>query len=136
VCLVGRRLAVVGEVDVHRVHADRLGAAQVVQRPVARDAVEPRPHVEGALVGHHRVEGGGEDLLQDVLGVLARAQHVPAKGQQARLVASDERLIGGLVAAPGERHQPLVALQAQERGWATEAFGTEVLECLDFHARG
>ena len=57
----------------------------------------------GAVVGHHRVERGGEDLLQHVLGVLARAEHVPAEGEQARLVAPDERLVGGLVAAPGER---------------------------------
>ena len=104
-----------GEVDVHRVHADRGGAAQVVERAVARDPVQPRPHVDLALVGEHRVEGGGEDLLQHVLGVLARAEHVAAEGQQARLVARAERLEGGVLAAAGERDQALVGLQAQQR---------------------
>ena len=111
----------VGEVDVHRVHADRGGAAQVVQRAVARDPVEPRAHVDLALVGEDRVEGGGEDLLQDVLGVLARAQHVPAEGEQARLVARAERLEGGVLAAAGERDQALVGLQAQQRRRAAQA---------------
>jgi len=49
--LVRRRLAALGEVDVHRVHADRRRPAQVVQRAVARDPVEPGPHVDLAIVG-------------------------------------------------------------------------------------
>ena len=80
--LVGRRLAALGEVDVHRVDADRLLAAQVVQRAVAGDPVEPRPHVDRAVVAEDRVERGGEDLLQDVLRVLARAEHVAAEREQ------------------------------------------------------
>ena len=87
----------------------------MVERAVARDPVQPRPHVDLALVGEHRVEGGGEHLLQDVLGVLARAEHVPAEGQQARLVARAEDLEGGVLAAAGERDQALVRLQAQQR---------------------
>jgi hypothetical protein len=81
--LVGRRRAVLGEVDVHRVDAQRLDAAQVVEAAVARDAIEPRARVDRPLVGEDRVEGGGEDLLEDVLGVLARAEHVAAEGEQA-----------------------------------------------------
>ena len=87
--------------DVHRVDADRLRAAQVVQGAVARDPVQPRPHVDRPLVGEHRVERGGEDLLQHVLGVLARGEHVAAEREQPRLVARDERLERGLVAPPG-----------------------------------
>ncbi len=113
--------AVLGEVDVHRVHADRGGAAQVVERAVARDPVQPRPHVDRALVGEHRVEGGGEHLLQDVLGVLARAQHVPAEGEQAGVVAREERLEGGVLAAAGQRDQALVRLQAQQRAGPSQA---------------
>ena len=113
--------AVFGEVDVHRVHADGGGAAQVVERAVAGDAVEPGPDVDLALVGEDRVEGGGEDLLQDVLGVLARAEHVAAEGQQARLVARAQRLEGGVMAPAGEGDQPLVGLQAQQRGRAAQA---------------
>ena len=48
----------------------RLRAAQVVERAVARDPVQPRAHVDLAVVREHRVEGGREDLLQHVLGVL------------------------------------------------------------------
>ena len=47
-------------------------------------------HVDLALVGEDRVERGREDLLEDVLGVLARAEHVPAEGEQPRLVARAE----------------------------------------------
>ena len=112
-----------------------LRAAQVVERAVARDPVEPRPHVDRPLVGDHRVEGGGEDLLEHVLGVLARAEHVPAEGEQARLVAGDERLEGGLVAAPGQRDEPLVGLQPQQRRGAAEAVRAGVGEGRDFHVR-
>ncbi len=81
--LLAGRDAPFGEVDVHRVHADGRGAAQVVERAVARDPVEPRPHIDLALVGEDRVEGGREDLLQHVLGVLLGGEHVPAEGEQA-----------------------------------------------------
>ena len=101
--------------DVHRVDADRLRAAQVVERAVARDAVEPRPHVDRPLVGEHRVERGGEDLLQHVLGVLLGAEHVAAEREQPRLVAADERLEGAVVAAPDERDEPLVRLETEQR---------------------
>ena len=89
----------------------------------------------GAVVGHQRVEGGGEDLLQHVLGVLARAEHVAAEGQQARLVARDQRLVGGLVAAPGQRDEALVALEAQQRRRAAKAVGVGMGEGRGFHAR-
>ena len=75
----------------------------------------------GALVGEHRVEGGREDLLQDVLGVLARAEHVPAEGEQAGVVAREERLKGGVLAASRKRDQPLVGLQAQQRAGPSQA---------------
>jgi hypothetical protein len=44
------------------------GTAQLVQRAVAHQAVEPRAHREGAIVLAHRAVGLGEDLLDDVLG--------------------------------------------------------------------
>ena len=40
---------------------------------------------------------------------------MPAEGQQARLVAGDQRLERVLVPAPDERDQALVGLQAQQR---------------------
>ena len=72
------------------------------------------------------LNGGGEDLLQDVLGVLARAEHVPAEGQQPRLVAGDERLEGGLVAAAGQRDEPLVAREPEQRRRPAQTGGTGV----------
>ena len=94
--------------DVHRVDADRCGAAQVVERAVASDPIQPRAHVDLALVGKDRVEGGRENLLQHILGILARAEHVTAEGQQARLVARAQRLERGVLAAAGHRNQTLV----------------------------
>jgi hypothetical protein len=108
-------------VHIHRVHADRRVAAQVVERAVARYAVEPRAHVDLALVGEDRVECGGEDLLQNVLGVLARVEHVPAEGQQAGLIARAERLEGCGLTAAGERDQLLVRLKAQQGRRASKA---------------
>jgi hypothetical protein len=128
------RLAVVGEVHVHRVHADRLLAAQVVQRAVARDPVQPRAHVDRPVVGEQRIERRGEDLLQHVLGVLLGGEHVAAEGKQARLVARDERLVGRLVALPGQSDEPLVALKAQQRR-RTSYPEVWMFECGGFHAR-
>ncbi len=127
-------MPLLGEVDVHRVDADGGCAAQVVERAVAGDAVEPGPHVDLALVGEHGVEGGGEHLLEDVLGVLARAEHVPAEGQQAGLIARAEDLEGGVLAAAGERDQPLVGLQAQQgRRPAQARDAAGVCECGYLH---
>jgi hypothetical protein len=131
--LVRGREAVLGEVDVHRVHADRLRPAQVVERAVARDPVQPRAHVDLALVGQDRVEGRGEDLLQHVLGILLGGQHVAAEGQQARLVTPDERLERVVVAAADEGDQPLVGLQPQQRRAPVYGRCSGVSERRDFH---
>ncbi len=129
--------AVLGEVDVHAVHADGGGAAQMVEGAVAGDAVEPGPHVDLALVCEHGVEGGGEHLLEDVLGVLTRAEHVAAEGQQARLVARAERLEGGRLALAGERYEALVGLQAQQSRRAAQArHGAGMWESGDLHGNG
>ncbi len=118
-----------GQVDVHRVDADRLHAAQVVEAAVARDPIEPRAHVDLALVREDRVEGSREDLLQHVLGILARAEHVPAEGVQARLVARDERFERSVVAATHERDQAFVRLETEQRGPAVQAPDSCVFEC-------
>jgi hypothetical protein len=74
----------------------------------------PRARVDRALVGEHRVEGRGEDLLEHVLGVLGGAEHVAAEGEQARLVALHERLERPVLALAGERDQLLVALEPEQ----------------------
>ncbi len=88
--------------------------AQVVEAAVAGDPVEPGAEVDLALVGEHRPVGVDEDLLQDVFGVLRRAQHLAAEAEQAALVAVDDRLEGAGVAAPRHRDQLLVALQFEQ----------------------
>jgi hypothetical protein len=55
----------------------------VVEAAVAGDPVEPRARVDRPLVGEHRRVRLDEDLLEHVLGVLGRAQHVAAERQQA-----------------------------------------------------
>jgi hypothetical protein len=126
--LVGRRRAALGQVDVHRVDADRLRAPQVVERAVARDPVQPRPHVDRTVVREHRVEGGGEDLLQHVLRVLLGGQHVAAEGEEPRLVARHQRLERRLVATPRERDETLVRLQSEQGRTTMEAGGAGVLK--------
>jgi hypothetical protein len=101
---------------VHRVEPRRDRAPQVVQAPVARDAVEPRARVDRPVVGEHRVEGGGEHLLQNVLGILGGAEHVAAEGEQPRLVTLEQRVEGAVVPAPDEGDQLLVALEPEKRG--------------------
>jgi len=96
----------------HPAVRERPAAGDVPQAHVARDPVEPGPHVDLALVGDDRAVGRGEHLLQHVLGVLPRAQHVAAEGQEARAIALDERLEGGLVAYANELYQTLVAVEA------------------------
>ena len=56
---------------------------EVVEAAVARDPVEPRAHVDGALVGDHRGVRLDEHLLEHVLGVLGGAKHVAAESEQA-----------------------------------------------------
>ena len=96
--------------DVHRVLALGHGAAQVVEAAVAGDPVEPRPHVDLALVLEHRRVGVGEDLLEDVLGVLAALQHRLAEAEQAGVVAVEQRLEGAVVAGPDQLDEALVGL--------------------------
>ena len=101
--------------DVHRVHPDGLDPPKVIEAPVAGDPVEPGTDVDRPLVGQDRVEGGGEDLLEHVLGVLPGAEEVPAEGEKPGVVARDQHLKGGVVAPAQQRDQPLIGLQAQQR---------------------
>jgi hypothetical protein len=107
----------------HQVHRFlRVGGrfAQVVEAAVAGDPVEPRPQVDLALVAEHRAVGVDEDLLQDVLGVLGRAEHLPAEAEKPALVAVDDGLECAGVAAAHHRDQASVPLQLEQRGAAGE----------------
>ena len=104
---------VLGEVRIHRVDPDSGRSAEMVEAAVASDPVEPGPDVDLTPVGEDRVEGGREDLLQNILGVLARAEHVAAKREQADLVATDERLEGLVLATADQCDEALIGLEAQ-----------------------
>jgi hypothetical protein len=89
----------------------------VVDATVVGDAVQPRPHVHVAPVGAQRSVGADEDVLQHVLGVLARsrAQHLTHIGEQPLAVAvvdHPERLVA---AGPEQREQLLVRTQTEQR---------------------
>src|SRR5204862_7960136 len=88
---------------------------EVIEAAVPGDAVEPGPRVDRPLVGEDRVVGGREDVLQDVLGVFLRAEHVAAEGEEPGPVAREENLEGGVVAVPEKADQALVGLQAKQR---------------------
>ena len=99
---------------VHRLLGVGGRLAQVVEGAVAGDPVQPGPQVDLALVGKHRPVGVYEDLLQDVLGILGGAEHLPAEPEQSPLVAIDDRLVGAGVARPGHRDQSLVPLEFEQ----------------------
>ena len=63
-----------------------------------------------------------------VLGLLARAEHVAAEGEQRRRVALEGDLEGGLAAALDLLHEPVVAGQAQQ---APRAHGAPASACGD-----
>jgi hypothetical protein len=64
--------------------------------------------------------GVDEDLLEDVLGVLAALQHRAAEGQEAGLVPVDEDLEGTVVAGPDQRDEAFVTLELEDRGAPSE----------------
>ena len=103
--------------DLEDVGGRRDRAAQVVDAAVVGDAVQPGAQVDVALVGAQRAVGADEDVLQHVLGVLARAgaQHLAHVGEQPLAVAvvdDAERLVA---AGAEQREQLLVGAQAQQR---------------------
>jgi hypothetical protein len=55
-----------------------------------------------------------EDLLEHVLGVLGRAQHVAAEREEARVVAIEEDLEGVLVAGADHRDEARVSLKFEQ----------------------
>ena len=56
--------------------------------------------------------GGDEGFLEQILGVLARPDHVPAEAEQPGLVAVEQDLERTVVAVTNQSDELLVALQA------------------------
>ena len=90
--------------------------AQLVDAAVVGHAVQPRPQRHRALAGPQRRVGAQEDVLQRVLGILARsAQHLTGVGEQPLAVAIVDRPERVVVAAAEERDELLVRPQARLR---------------------
>jgi hypothetical protein len=79
------------------------------QAAVARDRVQPGLELDLAVVGEQARVGRGEGVLDSVLGLVARAEHVAAEGEDAAVVAVVGHLERDLVAAPDLLDQSLVA---------------------------
>src|SRR5829696_8411142 len=85
------------------------------QAAVAGDRVEPRLERDLALPAALKiVERGRKGVLNRVLGLLARAEHVAAEGQDAAAVALESDLEGQLVPAADLLHQPFVAGKGEQ----------------------
>ena len=113
--------------------ADLLAArAQHRQAAVAGDRVEPGLEADRPLVAAQRAIGGHEGVLEGVLGLLARAEHVPAEGEQAAVVAVEDELEGALVAGAHAGHEGVVGPPARERADAAAAGrGRERVQCCE-----
>ena len=123
----------VGYVVVEVVNADCALAAQVVERAVTSDPVEPRLHVDLALVGHHCAVGSGETLLRYVFSIFLRGQHVAREAKDPCVVAADESFVGGLVAAARQRDQLLIRLETQKRARGAQTYKVGLCYCRGFH---
>ena len=81
---------------------------------VAGDGVQPRPQLD-RLVGVDEVAVGAEERVLDrVLGLVGRAEHVAAEGQDAAMVALVDLLEGGLRSRAHQGDEPLVRGQPQQ----------------------
>jgi hypothetical protein len=87
--------------------------AQRGEAAVASDRVQPRAQVDVRIAPAQRAVGRGEAVLERVLGLVAAAEHVPAEGEQAEVVAVVDRLERVVVAGPHPSDQALVAHRPQ-----------------------
>ena len=114
-CHLGRQTVRGGQGDLgHRALA---AGAQHPQAAVAGDGVEPRPQ-RGRRLGAPQVAVGGEEReLHHVLGLLPRAEHVPAERKDGPVVAVEQRLERPLRAGAHLLDQSLIGRQPQQSGW-------------------
>ena len=78
------------------------------QAAVARDRVEPSLERDLPLVGPQRLVGGREGVLDDVLGLLARAEHVAAECEDPSVMTVVDDLEGAPAAGAYLSDEPLV----------------------------
>ena len=88
---------------------------------VARDGVEPGLEVDDLVARPQRAIGGQEGVLQDVLGLLARAEHVLAEREQPAVVGVVERLERGIVPAANPSEELGLGLRRRPAAGARSA---------------
>jgi len=99
----------------HVLEGDVLAAGpQHRQGSVASDRVQPGLEQDVPVVGDEAAIRGDERVLHSVLGLLPIAEHVPAEGQQATVMAVVDRLEGRFVTTADSADQPLVGQRPDE----------------------
>ena len=91
------------------------GDAELVERDVVDDPVQPRPQVAHVVAALQRAPRRDVRLLERVLGPRL-GQIAPRRPQQRPAIALDDRLERPLMPVPRESDQPLVGLGAQQYG--------------------
>ena len=114
---------VLGGRRVELVERQLAAGAQHREAAVARDRVEPRPELDLRSAAHEVAVGGHERVLDRVLRLVGRGQHVAAEREDAAVVAVIDRLEGRLAPAAHERDEPLVGGDAQQHGRPWTAAG-------------
>ena len=89
--------------------------SQNVEATVAGGGIEPRPQMLRRLALHELAVSGGEGVLQGVLRLLKRSEQVAAEGEQAAMMALEDRLERRLVAGGRQRGEPPVVESPQGR---------------------
>ena len=113
---VGRRVVQRPARGLEEVDRGRHGLAQMVDAAVVRDAVQPGAQRHRAVADAQRGVGAQEDVLQRVLGVLARAaEHLAGVDEQPLAVAVVDDAEGRVVAGAEEGDELLVGSQPQQR---------------------
>jgi len=91
------------------------------QAAVARDREQPRAQRVGRVPARERAKGGREGVLRRVLGLLDRAEEVPAEREDGAMVAVVDRLEDALAAGLGQPREACVGRRLQEPGRQLEA---------------
>ena len=109
--------------DVEDLGRRRYRTAQMVDAAVMSDAVEPRADVHLAVVVAQRPVRAHEDVLQHVLGILARAgrEHLAHVGEQPLAIAVVQDPEGLVVAGAERGDELIVRAHAQQADASREA---------------
>ena len=119
--LVGGREAALGQVDVHRVHADRLRARRWLSERLRAIRYSHGRTLISRSSASIALKAAAKTSCSTSSASSRDDEHVPAERQQPRLIARHQRLEGAVVAAPDQGDEALIGLQAQQRRAAVKA---------------